>query len=228
MSKIKTIGILTSGGDAPGMNAAIRALTRSGIYNGFKIKGIYRGYDGLIHDEVKEFTTEDVSGIITRTFTYKAEEKLPAAVCTVNEGEVCAFFEAPVTWGAIGHTWAWMKGRDGKEYLGVEWPGVNATLLGKAANGNKVFKWVSTKTTAPDNIIFSGAGGQTKDLPFVNAGYYTVKGLKAIVPDVPTAISLTTRQLDDPSAVYDLQGRRISGTPAKGIYIFNNRKAVVR
>ena len=66
MSKIKTIGILTSGGDAPGMNAAIRAVTRAGIYNGFKIKGIYRGYEGLIHDEVKEMTTEDVSGIITR------------------------------------------------------------------------------------------------------------------------------------------------------------------
>ena len=66
MGKIKTIGILTSGGDAPGMNAAIRAVTRAGIYNGFKIKGIYRGYEGLIHDEVKELTTEDVSGIITR------------------------------------------------------------------------------------------------------------------------------------------------------------------
>ena len=66
MSKIKTIGILTSGGDAAGMNAAIRAVTRAGIYNGFKIKGIYRGYEGLIHDEVKPFTTEDVSGIITR------------------------------------------------------------------------------------------------------------------------------------------------------------------
>ena len=66
MAKIKTIGILTSGGDAPGMNAAIRAVTRAGIYNGFKIKGIYRGYEGLIHDEVKEFTTENVSGIITR------------------------------------------------------------------------------------------------------------------------------------------------------------------
>lgn len=66
MSKIKTIGILTSGGDAPGMNAAIRAVTRSGFYNGFKIKGIYRGYEGLIHDEIKEMTTEDVSGIITR------------------------------------------------------------------------------------------------------------------------------------------------------------------
>lgn len=66
MGKIKTIGILTSGGDAPGMNAAIRAVTRAGISNGFKIKGIYRGYEGLIHGEVEEFTTENVSGIITR------------------------------------------------------------------------------------------------------------------------------------------------------------------
>ena len=64
MAKIKTIGILTSGGDAPGMNAAIRAVTRAGISNGFKIKAIYRGYDGLINGEVKPFTTENVSGII--------------------------------------------------------------------------------------------------------------------------------------------------------------------
>ena len=66
MNRIKTIGILTSGGDAPGMNAAIRAVTRAGIYNQFNIKGIYRGYDGLIKGEVKPFTTENVSGIITR------------------------------------------------------------------------------------------------------------------------------------------------------------------
>ena len=64
MAKIKTIGVLTSGGDAPGMNAAIRAVTRAGIYNGFQIKGIYRGYDGLINGEVRPFTTENVSGII--------------------------------------------------------------------------------------------------------------------------------------------------------------------
>ena len=66
MARIKTIGILTSGGDSPGMNAAIRAVTRAGIYNGFRIMGIYRGYEGLMSGEVKEFTTEDVSGIITR------------------------------------------------------------------------------------------------------------------------------------------------------------------
>jgi len=64
MAKIKTIGILTSGGDAPGMNAAIRAVTRAGIYNGFNMKGIYRGWEGLINNEIKDFTTENVSGII--------------------------------------------------------------------------------------------------------------------------------------------------------------------
>ena len=54
----KYIGILTSGGDASGMNAAIRAVTRAAIFNGFKVKGIYRGYEGLIAGEVKELTTE--------------------------------------------------------------------------------------------------------------------------------------------------------------------------
>jgi len=66
MGKIKTIGILTSGGDAPGMNAAIRAVTRSGICHGFQVKAIYRGFDGLINGDVKPFTTENVSGIITQ------------------------------------------------------------------------------------------------------------------------------------------------------------------
>ena len=48
MAGIKSIGILTSGGDAPGMNAAIRAVTRSAIYNGFTVKGIMRGFKGLV------------------------------------------------------------------------------------------------------------------------------------------------------------------------------------
>ena len=54
MGKINCIGILTSGGDAPGMNAAIRAVTRAGIAAGLKVKGIYRGYEGLINNEIQE------------------------------------------------------------------------------------------------------------------------------------------------------------------------------
>lgn len=66
MAKIKTIGVLTSGGDAPGMNAAIRAVTRSAISNGWKVMGIFHGYEGLIKNEIKEFTSESVSGTIQR------------------------------------------------------------------------------------------------------------------------------------------------------------------
>ena len=64
MAEIKTIGILTSGGDAPGMNAAIRAVTRSAIFSGLKVKGIYRGYRGLITNEIVDFHTQNVSNII--------------------------------------------------------------------------------------------------------------------------------------------------------------------
>ena len=66
MKEIQSIGILTSGGDSPGMNAAIRAVTRAAIFAGWKVYGIYRGYEGLIHGEMKEFTSESVSNTIQR------------------------------------------------------------------------------------------------------------------------------------------------------------------
>jgi 6-phosphofructokinase 1 len=66
MSEIKCIGVMTSGGDAPGMNAAVRAVTRAAIANGMMVKGIYRGYKGLIADEIEDFKTQNVSNIIQR------------------------------------------------------------------------------------------------------------------------------------------------------------------
>lgn len=64
--KIKNIGVLTSGGDAPGMNACIRAVTRAAIFEGWKVYGIYRGWEGLITGDIKELTTESVSNTIQR------------------------------------------------------------------------------------------------------------------------------------------------------------------
>ena len=64
MYSMKCVGVLTSGGDAPGMNAAIRAVTRTAIFNNLKIKAIYRGYRGLITGEIVSFQTESVSNII--------------------------------------------------------------------------------------------------------------------------------------------------------------------
>lgn len=62
--EIKCVGIVTSGNDAPGMNSAIRAVTRSAIYNGLKVKAVYRGYKGLIDGDIVEFKTQNVSNII--------------------------------------------------------------------------------------------------------------------------------------------------------------------
>lgn len=63
---IKTIGVLTSGGDAPGMNAAIRAVVRDGLARGVKVKGICRGYHGLLNEEIMDMDSKSVSDIIER------------------------------------------------------------------------------------------------------------------------------------------------------------------
>lgn len=66
MGKIKKIGVLTSGGDAPGMNAAIRAVVRAAIFNGCEAYGIYDGYEGLIEGNIVRMHSHDVSNIIQR------------------------------------------------------------------------------------------------------------------------------------------------------------------
>ena len=91
---MKTIGVLTSGGDAPGMNAAVRAVVRTGLNRGLKVFGIYRGYNGLIHGDVKEMNLRSVSDIIHRGGTvlytarspeFRTEEGMQKAVETCKK-----------------------------------------------------------------------------------------------------------------------------------------------
>ncbi len=65
-NEIKTIAVLTSGGDAPGMNAAIRSVVRTALSRGLKVKGIKRGYMGLLNEEISDMVARDVSDIIQR------------------------------------------------------------------------------------------------------------------------------------------------------------------
>lgn len=92
-NEINTIGVLTSGGDAPGMNAAIRAVVREAIANGKRVMGIKRGYAGLLQEEIYEMHTTDVSDIIQRggtilqtarckEFTTAEGQKKGAEICT--------------------------------------------------------------------------------------------------------------------------------------------------
>lgn len=77
-NNVKTIGVLTSGGDAPGMNAAIRAVVRTAISKGLNVKGILRGYAGLLNEEIIDMDTKSVSDIIqkggTILYTARCEE----------------------------------------------------------------------------------------------------------------------------------------------------------
>ena len=76
-TEIKKIGVLTSGGDAPGMNAAVRAVVRASIYYGIDVFGIYKGYDGLINGNMEQLYVRSVSNILSRggTFLLSARSK---------------------------------------------------------------------------------------------------------------------------------------------------------
>ena len=75
--KVRTIGVLTSGGDAPGMNAAIRAVVRTALANGLKVKGIRRGYTGLLEEDIVDMNARSVSDIIQRGGTVLYTARCP-------------------------------------------------------------------------------------------------------------------------------------------------------
>ncbi|MFR9627663.1 MAG: 6-phosphofructokinase, partial [Rikenellaceae bacterium] len=104
---IKCIGVLTSGGDAPAMNAAIRAVTRAAIYNGYTVKGIMRGYKGLMTGEFVDFTSKSVSNIIQKGGTILKtarckEFQTPEGRTIAYENMVAAGIDALVVIGGDG------------------------------------------------------------------------------------------------------------------------------
>lgn len=76
-SKIKKIGVLTSGGDAPGMNAAIRSIVRYGIKNNLEVYGIYDGYKGLVEDRIVKLEHKDVADMLEKGGTFLGTARLP-------------------------------------------------------------------------------------------------------------------------------------------------------
>jgi 6-phosphofructokinase 1 len=97
MKEIKRIGVLTSGGDAPGMNAAVRAVVRTGIYHKMEVYGIYRGYEGMIDGEIERIYNHSVANIIQRGGTilktarserFMTDEGLQQAYDTLNKHKI--------------------------------------------------------------------------------------------------------------------------------------------
>ncbi len=75
--KIKKIGVLTSGGDSPGMNAAVRAVVRTGLYHGMEVYGIMRGYSGMVENDIQKLESRSVANIIQRGGTILKTSRCP-------------------------------------------------------------------------------------------------------------------------------------------------------
>ena len=180
-----------------------------------------------------------VSGIITRVFTYKEKEQIEEftipACCTRSADEICAFFEAPVTWTSTIKCWAWTN-TPSDNFTGGSWPGVECQQVGTADNGSKVWKWTwngkkqnNSSAKQPQGIIFSNNGApQTNDLDFVNGGYYTNKeGLRGTVSTGIQTPTIDDQQSSD-NRWYTVSGTAVEKPLRKGVYIKNGKKYIVR
>ena len=169
------------------------------------------------------------------------EDDAPVTIpsfCTVNEGETCAFFVAPKSWGSQIKCWRWDKQYN---YTGNLWPGVDCQKLGEDNKGYTVWKWTykasdrKSQSSSNEGIIFNDGTNQTADLAFTNGGYYNQEGLQGVVS--ATAIRSIEAILEGSVKVYSLDGRLIrealNGSEAikslkKGVYIINNKKVVIK
>jgi 6-phosphofructokinase 1 len=128
-NKVKTIGVLTSGGDAPGMNAAIRAVVRTAISKGLKVKGILRGYAGLLNEEIIDMDTKSVADIIQRggTILYTARcEEFRTAEGQQKGADICKKhgIDGLVVIGGDGS----FQGAQKLSHLGINTIGVPGTI----------------------------------------------------------------------------------------------------
>ncbi len=126
---IKRIGVLTSGGDAPGMNAAIRAVTRTAIHYGIEVFGVMKGYNGLIAGEVRELGRKDVSEIINRGGTILHTARSPQMMTTEGQkkaAQICEVFgfDTLIVIGGDGS----FKGARDLSKLGINVIGIPGTI----------------------------------------------------------------------------------------------------
>ena len=152
-SDIKKIAVLTSGGDAPGMNAAIRAVVRSGLYNGIQVVGINKGYNGLIKGDMRDMNARSVSDIIYRGGTilktarseeFTTEEGLQKAADIVDAFDIDAVV-------VIGGDGSYRGARDLSKY-GVNVIGIPGTIDNDIASTEYTLGFDTALNTTLDAI----------------------------------------------------------------------------
>ena len=151
--EIKTIGVLTSGGDAPGMNAAIRAVVRAGCENGFRVMGIRRGYNGLMYGDMYEMNLRSVSNIINRGGTilysarspeFKTEEGMQKAIDVCKQMDM----QGVVVIGGDGS----FRGARDLSLRGVPCVGIPGTIDNDIACSDYTIGYDTAMNTVMENV----------------------------------------------------------------------------
>lgn len=198
LKEIKTIGVLTSGGDAPGMNAAIRAVVRTALTKGLRVMGIQRGYNGLLNGEVQEMNLRSVSEIIHRGGTmlytarcleFKTKEGQQKAADRCNELGI----DALVVIGGDGS----FRGARDLANLGIPCVGIPGTIDNDIACSEYTIGYDTAMNTAVEMIDKLRDTTQSHDRCSVvevmgrNAGYIALNvgiacgALATLIPERP-------------------------------------------
>lgn len=196
--KQKTIAVLTSGGDAPGMNAAVRSVVRSALYRGFKVLGVRRGYNGLIHGDMFEMNLRSVSDIIhrggTALFTarcpeFATEAGMQQAINICNDAGI----EGVVVIGGDGS----FRGARDLSNRGINCVGIPGTIDNDIASSDYTVGFDTAMNTAMEMVDRLRDTAQSHDRCSVvevmgrGAGYLAlhvgiaVGATSVIVPEVP-------------------------------------------
>lgn len=205
---MKRIGVLTSGGDAPGMNAAIRAVVRAGISKGMEVMGIYRGYNGLINGEIRELKVRSVSDTIqhggTMLYTarckeFRFEEGLQKAKKTCLDNGI----EGIVVIGGDGS----FRGAADLSARGIPCVGIPGTIDNDISMSEYTIGYDTAMNTAMELVDKLRDTSQSHDRCSVvevmgrNAGYIAVNtGIACgatciIVPEVPWSIEAVCNKI---------------------------------
>jgi len=197
-NEIKTIGVLTSGGDAPGMNAAIRAVVRSAIFKGLRVMGIRRGYAGLLTGDIFEMNLRSVSEIIHRggTVLYTARSaEFNSKAGVEKAASVCREFgiDALVTIGGDGT----FRGAKDLCAAGIPCVGIPGTIDNDVACSDYTIGYDTAMNTAMESIDRLRDTTQSHERCSVvevmgrNAGYLALNtgiaagALAILIPEVP-------------------------------------------
>lgn len=195
---VKRIAVLTSGGDAPGMNAAIRAVARTAMNRGIEVFGVYRGYNGLINGDMVQMNLRSVSDIIHRGGTmlytarspeFRTEEGMQKAIKTCREAEI----EGVVVIGGDGS----FRGARDLSLRGIPCVGIPGTIDNDISSSDYTIGYDTAMNTVVQNVDRLRDTSQSHDRCSVvevmgrNAGHIAVNtglacgAIAILIPEIP-------------------------------------------